>query len=268
MHYSKTALVSGLMILFYVSLLAQPVRDTSQNEIMEFEAVSFTVNQPAEKTNDRFFTRSLFVPAFLIAYGFSSMEMELLEDINIKLNKEMFIEAPHKKVRIDNYLQYAPAAAVYALNALGIKGKHNFRDRTIIYLMSNVFVTATVCGLKNITNEQRPDGSAFNSFPSGHTTAAFASAEFLRQEYKDVSAWYGYAGYAVAFATGYLRMYNNRHWLSDVMAGAGIGILSTKLAYWLYPKIQQKLFKGKNPDTIIMPAYENKAIGFSMVHKF
>ena len=38
-------------------------------------------------------------------------------------------------------------------------------------------------------------------------------------------------------------MYNNRHWLTDVAAGAGIGILSTKIAYWLYPFLNSKLFK-------------------------
>jgi membrane-associated phospholipid phosphatase len=56
------------------------------------------------------------------------------------------------------------------------------------------------------------------------------------QEYKDVSIWYGISGYVVATGTGFFRMYNDRHWLTDVAAGAGIGILCTKTAYWLYPK--------------------------------
>jgi membrane-associated phospholipid phosphatase len=204
----------------------------------------------------------------MIAYGFTALENDGLKNLNAEFKDELYAESPHKKIPIDNYLQFAPAAAVYGLNALGIKGKHNFRDRSMIYAMSNIILTGTVFSLKKITAVQRPDGSAYTSFPSGHTAEAFASAEFMRMEYKDVSPWYGIAGYAMAASTGYLRMYNNKHWLSDVVAGAGVGIASTKLAYWLYPKIQHKLFKDKLPNTVVMPAYQNGAFILGMVHKF
>ena len=137
-----------------------------------------------------------------------------------------------------------------------------------MYLMSNVFLNSTVYFIKNTSHQQRPDGSSYTSFPSGHTAEAFASAEFLRQEYKDVSPWYGVAGYAAATATGLLRIYNNKHWMSDVVAGAGIGIASTKLAYWLYPSIKRKFFHDKNVNTMFMPYYQNNTVGLSMVHQF
>ena len=81
----------------------------------------------------------------------------------------------------------------------------------------------------------------------------------MREEYKDVSPWYGTAGYALATTTGILRMYNNRHWLRDVVAGAGFGILSTKAAYWIYPAIKRMLFKNNSrpANTMIMPYYQN-----------
>ena len=72
----------------------------------------------------------------------------------------------------------------------------------------------------------------------------------------------------MATTTAYLRMQNNKHWLSDVVAGAGIGIASTKLAYWLYPKLQRKLFKDKPMKTIAMPSFQNGTIGIGLVHKF
>ena len=122
--------------------------------------------------------------------------------------------------------------------------------------------------LKKITHIQRPDGSSYESFPSGHTAEAFASAEFLRQEYKDVSPWYGIAGYAAATATGALRIYNNKHWLSDVVAGAGIGIASTKLAYWIYPAIKRKFFKNKPMNTFIIPYYQGGTGAVAMVYTF
>ena len=88
----------------------------------------------------------------------------------------------------------------------------------------------------------------------------------MRQEYKEVSPWYGIAGYAAATATGILRLYNNKHWVGDVIAGAGFGVLSTKLAYWLYPAIKRKLFKDKPMNTMIMPFYQNRTTGISIVY--
>ena len=110
----------------------------------------------------------------------------------------------------------------------------------------------TVNILKKTGNVERPDGSSTNSFPSGHTATAFMGAEFLYQEYKDVSIWYGVGGYAIATTTGALRIYNNKHWLTDVAAGAGIGILCTKAAYWLNPLLNEKKFNRKTSNTTKM----------------
>ncbi|MBO9731149.1 MAG: phosphatase PAP2 family protein [Chitinophaga sp.] len=193
----------------------------------------------------------------MIGYGFIALNNPTLRDLNSSTKSELKEDHPTFRTHIDNYLQYSPIAAVYILNAAGIHGKHNFRDRTIILGISALLTAGSVEGIKHWTHEERPDGSDFLSFPSGHTATAFASAEFLRQEYKDVSPWYGVAGYAAATATGALRMYNNKHWLSDVVAGAGMGILGTKAAYWVYPWIQRKFFKeGNRPaDKVVMPYY-------------
>jgi hypothetical protein len=94
-------------------------------------------------------------------------------------------------------------------------------------------------------------------------------AEFLYQEYKDVSIWYGVAGYVVATGTGLFRMYNHRHWLTDVAAGAGIGILSTKIAYWIYPLIKRRIFKNKeNTNGIVMPFYNRREYGLGLTITF
>jgi hypothetical protein len=216
----------------------------------------------------KFPTTSFVVPVICLAYGFSSLNNPKLKGINKEIKDEIFLENPHKKSGVDNYLQFTPAALVYGLNIAGIEGKNNLADRTMIYGMSNIILSLSVSSLKKITVIQRPDGSASSSFPSGHTAEAFASAEFLRQEYKGNSPWYGMAGYAIAAATGYMRMYNNKHWLGDVIAGAGIGIASTKISYWLYPRIKDKIFKGRATGTIVMPTYQNGSFGFSLVKNF
>jgi membrane-associated phospholipid phosphatase len=138
----------------------------------------------------------------------------------------------------------------------------------MIYLLSNAMMGITVYSLKKITRVQRPDGFGTNAFPSGHTATAFVAAEFLRQEYKDVSPWYGVAGYLAATATGALRMYNNKHWFRDILPGAGFGILSTRVAYWIYPAIKRKFFKDKPMNTMIMPWYQNGVGGISLLHAF
>jgi PAP2 superfamily len=264
MQSFKPVLVSIISILVFQSAQAQ-YTDTAKTIFAKPDTNSLKINLQNKK---RLTTKSLLVPGIMIAYGFTAIENDGLQRFNAEIKDEVYTENPHKKVSIDNYLQFAPAAAVYGLNAMGIKGKHNLRDRSMIYLMSNIILTSTVFSVKNISHQLRPDGSAYSSFPSGHTAEAFASAEFMRQEYKDVSPWYGIAGYAMAATTGYLRLYNNKHWFGDVVAGAGIGIVSTKMAYWLYPKIQHKLFKDKPISTIVIPAYQNGTFGLGLVHKF
>jgi membrane-associated phospholipid phosphatase len=95
--------------------------------------------------------------------------------------------------------------------------------------------------LKSATNVVRPDGSDDRSFPSTHTALAFVSATFLHEEYKHQSPWYSIAGYSIATATGILRMMNNEHWLSDVLVGAGLGILTTKVVYWVDPLLRNRM---------------------------
>lgn len=135
------------------------------------------------------------------------------------------------------------------------RGKHHILDKTILTGTAYALMSASINLLKWGTNERRPDGSARNSFPSGHTATAFVGAELLRREYWEVSPWIGVAGYAVATTTGFLRLYNNRHWLTDVIAGAGIGILSVEAAYWLYPSLAKWLFRKRFKYNIYLSPY-------------
>jgi hypothetical protein len=214
--------------------------------------------------------RSLAIPSALITYGAYTFANKDLQKLNLQIRKEVWEERGHKKTTLDNFSIVAPVVAVYALNLAGVKGKHNFVDRSALYGMSYLIGTGVVGSIKRLSGVIRPDSSNRYSFPSGHTAQAFIAAEFMRQEYKDVSPWYGVAGYAVAAGTGYLRMYNNKHWFNDVIAGAGVGIISTRLSYWLYPKIKNIFVKDKTKEinTVVMPTYQNGAVGFGLVHKF
>ena len=212
---------------------------------------------------------SFILPSAMVGYGIISLiGKNPINELDRTTKDELQEDHPKFAAHADNYLQFAPAAAVYALNLSGIKGRHSLADATGLLFFSELIMNGTVRSLKTVTNRERPDHSGFNSFPSGHTANAFATAEFLNQEYKDISPWYGYAGYTVATVTGLLRMYNNRHWLSDVVAGAGIGILSTKLSYLLYPYIKRKLFHGKSAEMMISPGYQNGKMSLNLIKRF
>ena len=221
-----------------------------------------------KETSLQFSTKQLIIPSALMTYGVVAINNDYLKSINIDIRDEV-IRNNNSQIKADDYIQYAPFASVYVLNSIGIKGKHNFRDRTLLLGTSFIIMTGTVMSLKSMSKIERPDGRANNSFPSGHTATAFAGAEFLWQEYKDESIWYGISGYIVASGTGFLRIYNNRHWLSDVSMGAGIGILSTKIAYWIYPYTHNLLFKSnKNVSSLISPYYDGKQLGVGMLLNF
>jgi hypothetical protein len=238
---------------------------TAQNSVTATLVVKDTVQ------NLKFNYKQLIIPSVLIGYGFIGLNSDQLKSFNSEIREEVN-EHIDEKLTIDDFAQYAPAASVYALNACGVKGKNNLKDRSIILTSSYIMMSVAVLSLKNITNVERPDGSSNNSFPSGHTATAFAGAEFLWQEYKDKSIWYGISGYIVATGTGVFRIVNNRHWLTDVAAGAGIGILSTKVAYWIYPYVNRKLFSTKAREnkvsSMIMPYYNGKQLGCGLVMQF
>lgn len=185
-------------------------------------------------TSYRFRPAQLIVPGVLIGVGIVGLESDWLKHTNTETRDELQ-EHHHPRVGVDDFSQYAPLAATYGLRLCGVKGRHGYLDLTVIAGTAYLLTGLTVYGIKTLTKVERPDGSTRNSFPSGHTATAFAGAEILRREYWHVSPWIGVAGYAVAAGTGFLRMYNNRHWLTDVLAGAGFGILSAQAAYWLHP---------------------------------
>lgn len=219
----------------------------------------------------KFQYKALIVPTLLITYGLIGIESDAIKGYNAEIKED--VRDIDDKFTLDDASQYLPFLSVYALNGLGVKGNNNFRDRTFILATSYLLMGSTVAILKNTTHVMRPDGSSDNSFPSGHTATAFMGAEFLYQEYKDVSVWYGVAGYTVAAATGFFRMYNDRHWLTDVAAGAGIGMLSTKVAYWSYPFIRRTFsidsHKHKTEtNALIMPFYNGKLIGVNLSMQF
>ena len=174
-------------------------------------------------------------------------------------------------------MQYVPAAGFYALKLGGLDSRHDYLDATVILAVSAAFTAVSVRAVKEIAGVERPSGMGNHSFPSGHSATAFMGAEFLRMEYKDVSPWPGIAGYALATGTALARIKHTEHWFTDVVAGAGFGILGTRAAYWVYPWVQKILFgkifrcrgsRAANMAFMGIPFYDGQTGGVSLAMSF
>lgn len=211
----------------------------------------------------RFNVSQMIAPLSLITVGVMGRTSDWVEGRNKDL-REGFTHSIDSKFTMDDYMQYLPMAAAFAMKIHGLQGKHTALESAVILATAYSLMGITVNSVKYTVKELRPDGSSRNSFPSGHTATAFMGATFLWLEYRDVSPWIGGCGFAAATATGFFRMYNNRHWLTDVLAGAGIGILSTKAAYWLFPPMSRLLFKHRKPQAQALsavPFYDPRSQG-------
>ncbi len=178
------------------------------------------------------FTKKTIVPAVL--FGITAITWSKKEEIREVRNRYI----PTFRYHFDDYLQYAPGATVLALNAIGIKGKHSPKRMLISYGFSMAIMGVLVNSIKRTAGVQRPDASSKNSFPSGHTAMAFTNATVLHKEYGMYRhPLYSVGGYTAATVTALGRGLNNRHWLTDVLTGAGMGIASTELGYLLANQI-------------------------------
>ena len=174
---------------------------------------------------------------------------------------------------IDNYTQFSGIALTAGLKMAGVEGRSSWPRLFASSLASYGVMALLVNSIKYTASELRPDESTHNSWPSGHTATAFAGATILHKEYGLTrSPWYSIAGYTVATATGVMRVLNNRHWISDVLSGAGIGILSTELAYG----ICDLFFKQKGllmndlayyPDLSTNPSFFSISMGIGLGNK-
>ena len=208
------------------------------------------------------------VPIFLAGIIAKSEKKAFRQDYrNVHSNTRLIT---HFKTEIDNYTQYFGPAMVFGLKLAGVEGRSTWPRLLASTAMSYGIMAAFVNGIKYTAKEMRPDGSTANSWPSGHTATSFVGATLLHHEYGMTrSPWYSIAGYGVATATGIMRVLNNRHWVSDVMSGAGIGIMSTELAYALSDIIfkDRGLLRGplnSGGDIINNPAFFSISMGIGL----
>jgi len=174
--------------------------------------------------------KATIMPAVLIGYGaytFNGGGFYTNQDANRDIHK-LF---PTYRTSIDNYLIFAPYAELGLVALAGVESRDDRLNTLLVIGKAEAIMLASVFTVKALSQEKRPDGSDNQSFPSGHTAQAFLAASIVHNEFRDKSQWYGVGAYTIATGVAALRMINTKHWQSDVVAGAGFGILSTHLAY-------------------------------------
>ncbi len=140
----------------------------------------------------------------------------------------------------DDILQYSPAGVMLAMKACGYESRSGWGRMLVSDAFSVAIMAGAVNGLKYTVRRPRPKG-AHNSFPSGHTATAFMTATLLHKEYGWRSPWFSIGAYTVATTTAVSRIMNNKHWMTDLVGGAAIGIGSVHLGYYL----SDLIFKDK-----------------------
>lgn len=225
-------------ILVFLACLAVFANARSADE----ERLQMTIDMDYMKKDTSHKKESLLMhsiaPAFLFTLGSVYSDYQIAGRIGHE--GEFYVNTPLSQ--FSDFVQYSPAALFAGTwLAFQIDGRQDWNDTKRIAFAAAVGTlteTALVNALKYTVQRKRPNGASTISFPSGHSATAFFLATMLHREYGEtVSPWFSVAGYALAAGTGYMRVASNRHWVSDVLAGAGIGIFSGEFAWWLTDRV-------------------------------
>jgi membrane-associated phospholipid phosphatase len=211
-----------------------------------------------KKIDDKISFKQFIAPVALLSSGALLINTALNEDLQSNANN-FFGDDFHTS--IDNYIPFVPVAQIYLGKTFGFTPKNNFKQQTINIVVANAIGGAVFTTMKYTIQEERPDQSDDLSFPSGHTSIAFTNAAILYYEYKDSNVWYASSGFLFATATGILRIANNRHYTSDVLAGAGIGLASGLIVSYWNP-FKSLTFGKKNKTTAFVFPKIGSQIGF------
>jgi hypothetical protein len=231
----------------------QPTQATDTANVLPADTVlpgqkkPFTDAQRLEGSDARYLKRAVIPSAALVVAGILTIEGR-----GIISSRDVFDYRtrafPNFSTEADDFAMLAPLVGLYGVNLISSQNRHELGRQTLLLMGSGALATALIWPAKVLTNIERPNGKP-HAFPSGHTGYAFTIATFMDKEFRHKSPWISVASYSIAGATGIVRILNNAHWMSDVLAGAGAGILSVNTVYWLHAK----LAKDKGLNTSMIP---------------
>lgn len=159
------------------------------------------------------------------------MENLDINEVN-KLDKKIHDYLPESNTKgsnpVDTFLKYSPFILLLILHREGFKTKSRFKKFFLKMLIGTIMLEIASNVLKASIKRVRPNGQP-HSFPSLHTATCIFGAEILRSELKENYPGVSSSGYVISAITALLRMYHNKHWFSDIVAGALLGLTTYKL---------------------------------------
>lgn len=183
---------------------------------------------------------ALIIPGTFLIYGGLKPFINGIQRLDDSIYSKIETNHPGFHTNADDYLTWAPSASIYLLDALKVKTEHSFKEHLILDAGSLLITGGLGYTLRLITRNSDAFTKHNTKFPSGHTANAFRGAEIFHQELKYSHPLLSYGGYLIATTVGILRIYNKDHLLTEVITGAGLGILSTKLTYWIFDRIKSR----------------------------
>ena len=253
---NKTAVFVILFLLCYG--LANPVLCQMRFKIIENASDSIYTSRPHQ-----FKFNELIIPTAIIFTGvLMTFDNDVIDRYEVMEERNENYGAFH--YTIDDFLQVSPLV-IAGMMELAVKNSKSVRKKRVVNLIKTELIVNTLTvSMKSLTRVKRPDSESLNSFPSGHTSQAFALATFLYNEYgNNHSPWVTAGGYALALSTGVMRILNGRHWISDVVAGAGVGMLSANLGC-----MDWKINRNKKTALMIVPSFSNEFAGGTLIVGF
>ncbi len=228
--------------------------------VLEADDIKQQVTSPFRATKNDWLKIGAFAVATTGAILFADKPVYRLA-VQIRKNKSVVSASTY----VTNFGGLYEVYSLAALEAYGLIFKKD-KEQTTTLLATQAYITAAAIEtvLKYLTARQRPsyynpvtglnnhtfhgpfyhflksDNNFYESFPSGHTTVAFAAATVFAMEYKETPI-VPIIAYSAATAIGLSRIVQNQHWISDVMVGAALGFLSGRQVannYHRYSKIQ------------------------------
>ncbi|MCQ2959948.1 MAG: phosphatase PAP2 family protein [Bacteroidales bacterium] len=240
----------GIKVTLIVLLGLQFVQGTAQTDSVL-----------CSEKETRFDAKQIIMPVSIGLVGATGLiPNSPLSKLSVATHEKILLHSYHTEV--DDWIQYLPVTMYMGLNLTSLNTNRSFAEKLLTPLIAYASMVVMTEGLKYTVSEKRPDSNKCNSFPSGHTATAFTGAELVRLEYGNI---YGSVAYVVATTVGAMRVYNDRHWIHDVVAGAGIGILSARIGNWLCPELNKKSNKVSAITPTISIGENNCLMGFSLV---
>lgn len=218
--------------------------------------LSAQIDSTSTKPKRTLFKKSI-VPLSLIGTGILLSDSGFEKSFNTSTRNWV---GNNFETNLDDYTRYAPIATMYIADLTGAQAKNHWFDQTKNLTISLITTDLLTKLLKRNIFKIRPNGFNAKAFPSGHTSIAFSSGSVLYEEFKHSNSLLAYSGYGFATVTGGLRLFNNKHWVSDVLVGAGLGIIITKIVYHFDYLFKWNPFK-KTENIVLTPRYSEGNVG-------